>query len=271
MTAAAAGWRWQVTPAAPRAPHAMLVGFSRGPLADPGPRSPAAGARAADVAGLDLRTIVRGADPAWFDGWRSAALRAIAATDLGDLTDLDAADHVHLIIAAPTAPADLGYLQAAWAVARGLGARGASTVLDVHAHRFWRAAEVAAAAAELDVRREVRIVFETDSTRRDGAHALHTRGLTKFGAPDLVALCGHDDAALVGDVIGQLAATVAHGADLAAPRHRVELTPTTSWYVVDDRDGLADLLQLNNRARVVVDDRGHHLVGAIARLAAGAS
>lgn len=275
MSDAPAPWTWSVVPVAPRSPHAMLVVFSRGPLA-PAEDVPLSRARfgfasSADAEALDVRTIARGADPAWFDGWRSGAMRSIATTDLGDdLAALDAADHLHLVIATPQAPPDLGYLQATWALARWMAARGATTVLDVHAHTFLPAAALPAAGAPFDARREVRTVFETDSTRPDGAHALHTRGLRKLGAPDLVALCSEADAALVADVISQLTHAVATGTDLAA-RHGVELSPTTTWYVVDDRDDLANLLQLNNAARVLVDDHGRHLLGVLARIGAGAS
>lgn len=266
-------WSW--ADAAPaRRPHVMLVVFSRGPLADDVPMSMARFGvpRAELVNELDVRAIPRAADPAWFDGWRAGSLRAIASTDLGaELAALDDADHLHLIIAQPDAPPDLGYLQATWALARWMVARGATVVLDVHAHRFLRSAELAVAGAPLDPARELRVVFETDSTRTDRAHALHTRGLRKFGAPDLVALCGQVDAGVVGAVVTQLADAVARGAELATPRHELVVTPTETWWVVDDRDVLADLLQLNNGARVVLDGRGQHLVGVAARLGGGTS
>lgn len=277
MSAPPAAWTWAVPPASPRMPHAMLAVFSTGPLAPDAALPLARGtygiASAADAEALDVRVIPRAAGAAWFDGWRDGALRSIAAPDLGDdgLAALDAADHVHLLTAEPRGPADLGYLQAMWGVARWLVARGATTVLDVHAHTFVRGAALPPPDAPFDPRREVRIVFETSSDRTDGAHALHTRGLRKLGAPELVALCGKADVSLVADVISQLVATIASGVDLGAPRHGVELSPTTTWYVVDDRDDLANLLQLNNAARVLVDDRGRHLAGVLARIGAGAS
>lgn len=264
-------WPWsEPTPA--RRPHVMLVVFSRGPLADDVPMSMARFGvpRAELIGGLDVHAIPRAADAAWFDGWRTGSLRAIATDDLGaELASLDAADHLHLIIAQPDAPPDLGYLQAAWGVARWMVARGATVALDVHAHHFWRSTDLAVADAPLDPTREVRVVFETDSTRTDRAHALHTRGLRKFGAPDLVALCGQDDADLVGAVVRRLADVIARGAELRVPRHGLTITATETWWVMDDRDGLAELLQLNNAARVVVDGGGQHLVGVAARLGPG--
>jgi hypothetical protein len=266
-------WPWS-SPAPTRRPHLMLVVWSRGALADDVPMSLLRfGVPRAELIGeLDVRTIPRAADPAWFDGWRSGSLRAIATTDLGDhLTALDAADELHLIIAAPEAPADLGYVQTAWGVARWMVARGATVVLDVHAHTFRAGSELAPAGAPFDAAYEVRLVFETESTRSDRAHAVHTRGLRKFGAPDLVALCGQDDAPLVSTVLGQIATAVAAGAELGSPRHGIDVSATETWYVVDDRDGLGELLQLGNTARVVVDAGGRHLVGVAARLGPGAT
>ncbi len=249
----------------------MLVCFGVGALDDSVPLSltrfgvPSA----SHVGALDARTIVRAKDPAWFDGWRTGSLRNIATTDLGgDLAALDAADHVHIVQASPEAPTDLGYLQAAWGMARHMVARGATVVLDAHAMTFRAGDALGPADAPLDVAREVRIVFETDSTRSDGAHALHTRGLRKFGAPDLVALCTPPDVRLVGDVVGKLADQVARGLDLELPRHGIDLDAAHSWYAIADEHGLAELLGLNNAARVLVDGQGRHLNGVIARLAA---
>jgi hypothetical protein len=249
----------------------MLIAFSIGPLAaelDPG--DPAFGAPSpAAVAAVDVRAIEARQDPGWFAGWRSGSLRAIAERDLasvpGALAALDAADRVHLITAVPAEPADLGYLQAAWAWARSLVARGATTVLDVHAMTYRAASAMPAVDAGFDARREVRIVFETSSERPDGAHALHTRGMRKLGAPDLVALCSDADVELVGAVMAQIVIAVAGGAELRTGRPLLELVPS-SWQVIDDAHGLAHLLQLNNEARVLVDERGAHLIGVAGKL-----
>jgi hypothetical protein len=249
----------------------LLVAFGRGPLADDVPLSISGfGLPSAEHAqALVVRTISAADDPRWIDGWRQGSLRVIAAADLGDqLAMLDQADHAHLVLAEPAAPSDLGYLQAAWGMARYLGARGATVVLDVHAHTFRPVSALPVPGAPLDLGFELRIVYETDGTRPDQAHALHTRGLRKFGAPDIVALCGDGDARLVADVVEQVASTVALGGDLVSPRHGIDLDATTTWYAVDDEHGLADLLQLNNAARVLVDDQGRHLTGVLSRLRA---
>lgn len=262
-------WRFHTPPARPRAPEVVLVAFAQGPLDGAvelslerfGAPSQAAAEQ------CSLRTIDRAADPRWFDAWREGSLREIAKTDLGDdLRLLDAAVHAHVIMCAPQAPADLGYLQAAWALARYLVSRGAALVLDAHAMTYVPAGKLQPAGAPLDVSREVRVVYETSPTRGDDAHALHTRGMRKFGAPDLVALCTDADARLVAHAISELADTVARGTDIATPKHALHIAPGITWVAVEDEHRLGELLQLNNETRVLVDDTGHDLVGVLARL-----
>jgi hypothetical protein len=262
-------WTFATAPVTPRHPQVLLVAFSTGPLADDVEMSVSRfGAPSiAAISDAEVRTIEARQDPRWFQGWRAGSLRAVAEGDLeGALGALDAADRIHMISVAPAAPTDLGYLQTAWALARFLVARGATTVLDVHAMTYRHGAAVAAAEAAFDVRREIRIIFETASERPDGAHALHTRGLRKFGAPDLVALCSDADVDVVGAVMTQIATALAGGAELRAGHHAIDLDQSMTWQVVDDEHGLAQLLQLNNDARVLVDDDGAHLTGIAARL-----
>lgn len=263
-------WTFATPPAATRRASVMLVVFSTGPLASAEaiPFSlaafgiPPACATLLEV--FEAQTVERARDPRWFDGFRSGSLRGIAERDLGGATaQLDAADHAHVVRAEIEAPADLGYLQVAWAYARYLVARGGRCVLDMMAIRWIAGEALPPPDAALDVGREVQIIYETDSTRPDHAHALHTRGMRKFGTPDLVALCADADADLVSQVIAQLAAAIARGSDIGKPRHAVEVSGGTTWYLVDDEHGLAGLLNLNNEARVLVDDTGHDLVGIL--------
>jgi hypothetical protein len=263
-------WKFTSPPAAPRAPQVLLIVFTQGALGDNAELSISKFGAPSHEA-LDqcsLRTIDRRSDAAWFDGWRQGSLRNIAKTDLAvaDLATLDAADHAHVIICAPEAPQDLAYLQAAWAIARFVASRGASVVLDAHAMTFDAGDKLQAAGAPMQVQREVRVVFETDAHRADGAHALHTRGLKKFGAPDLIALCTDADARLVGHAMAELADSVARGTDLATPKHAVQVATGVTWFAVEDEHRLGDVLQLNNEARVLVDSTGHDLVGVLSRL-----
>lgn len=253
-------WQFSTPPTQPRSPEVVLVAFGRGPLTGRLELP-------ASVAGLcELRTIDRRLAPDWFDAWRGGSLRAIAEKDLGaQLSELDASDHAHVITSVPTAPADLAYLQAAWTVARALAASGASLFLDAHAMTYLPAANLPAADAALDVAREVRVVYET-SARTEGAHALHTRGLRKFGAPDLLALCTDADAPLVGHAIAELADAMARGTDLATPKHAVRVAPGVTWVAIEDEHQLGALLQLNNESRVLVDATGNHLAGVLGRI-----
>jgi hypothetical protein len=255
-------WRFTTRPAHPRNPQVVLFAFSAGPLRAAPPR---------DHAPCRLQTITRAQDPAWFDAWRTGSLRAIATQDLGaDLALLDAADHAHLVACEPRGVVDLAYLQAAWAVVRHLADRGATVVLDAMAMTYAKTAALPPPDAPLEVSREIRVVYETDSTRTGRAHAIHTRGMRKFGAPDLVALIADDDVALVGQAITELADQVARGTDLGTPMHAVEVAPGVRWVAVEDEHHLGELLQLGNEARVLVDADGHDLVGVSGRLGGGA-
>jgi hypothetical protein len=264
-----APWLFTAQPGSARTPSVILFVFGTGPLTDDIPLSMKrfGAPHAESLAASNVRTVTRTMDPRWFDAWRSGSLRNIAKQDLGaDLAALDAADHVHIIVCEPAAPTDLTYLQAAWAHARYLIARGGTLVLDAHAMTYTPAAKVQPAGEPIDVAREVRVIYETDSTRPDGAHALHTRGLKKFGAPDLVALCTDADVPLVGQAITELADQVARGTDLTTPAHTIEIAPGVTWVAVEDEHRLADVLQLNNTARVLVDSTGHDLLGVVARM-----
>lgn len=253
-----APWQFATPPAHPRDPEVVLFAFSAGPLRQ--------GAPPADAV-CRVQTISRAQDPGWFDAWRTGSLRAIASQDLGaELALLDAADHAHLVACDPRGATDLTYLQRAWAVVRQLGERGATVVLDAMAMTYARTAALPAADAPLDVSREVRVVYETDQAHADRAHAIHTRGMRKFGAPDLIALVTDQDVPLVAQAIRELADQVARGTDLGTPMHAVEVAPGVRWVVVEDEHRLGELLQLGNTARVLVDATGHDLVGVVARL-----
>ncbi|CAN5614537.1 hypothetical protein BH11MYX1_BH11MYX1_46200 [soil metagenome] len=220
----------------PRNPRVVLFAFSKGGTPHRG-----------------VQLVTRAQDPAWFDAWRQGSLRTIAEQDLGtNLEELDACDTVNVIASEPRGVTDLAYLEDAWALARELGPR---VVLDAIAMRY-----LASPPVQVEIANEFRLVFETDALNSDRAHALHTRGMLKFGAPDLVALCTDADAPLVGQAMRELAEDVARGSELATPRHALEVAPGVRWVVVPDEQGVGALLQLGNEARVIVDEHGKHLV-----------
>lgn len=260
-------WTFDRAPAAPRRANVSLFVFGRdfeqGILVParhgiPTPES---------LERLVVRRIERADAPAWFDGFRSGSMRAIATTDLGPwLAALDAATVVHSITVDIEGPADLAYLQAAWGYARHLISIGGSVVLDAHALAFIYGDDLAGSTAPFDSAREVRVIYETSADRPDAPHALHTRGMKKFGAPDLITLCRSDDVPLLSTALRELADVMARGLDLGTPRHRLDVVPGVHWVLVPDEHGLGDLLQLNNAARVLVDSDGHDLAGIASRV-----
>lgn len=250
----------------------LLVCFSHGPLRDDPPldagRFGVPSAAAVDL--LDVRRQERATDPAVFDGWRAEPLHAIAARDLGaSVTELDNADECHIIRAELADPADLGYLQAAWALARWLCARGASVVLDGHAARFWTSEQVLAVApdAPFDVNREVSVIFETEPAFGTDGHFVHTRGLVKLARPDVVAVCGVNDADLVAELLKQLAIGMARGLVPSATRHGVDLGDGLTLYLGAPAPEVdVERLFLNNQATLLSFEDGKHLIGVAERM-----
>jgi len=252
-----------------RRAEVLLVCFSAGPLAD-GLRLDARrfGVPSQEsVEALDIRRQESSSDKAIFDGWREEPLRTIAARDLGEhLALLDAADQCHLIRASLPDPPDLGYLQAAWAVARWMCARGATVVFDGHAVRFHRGEKIRErpADAPLDIRQEVGFVLEPDVDVGVEGHFVHTRGMTKLARPDVVAVCGVEDVDLVVEIMRELAAGMAQGLMPEATRHGVELSQGLSLYLGEPSPKLGVArLHLNNDATLLSLEGGEHLIGVL--------
>ena len=167
----------------------QLFCFSAGPLRGDVPMSAARfGLPSPEVMReVEVRELRRDLDPAWFDGFRSGSLRAVATQALGaDLTALDAATQLTAVLIARPDAADLSHLQAGWAVTKWLVERGVSVVLDAQTNRFWKAADVAdwPANRPFTLSTDVNIVVEAEPTSPSAT--IHTRGLQKFGRHDLV-------------------------------------------------------------------------------------
>ncbi len=166
----------------------VLLCFSPAPLRDDVPMSALRFGLPGQAAmeGLEVVDLPRSADPAWFDAFRGGALRNVATSQLQSLAALDAAERLHVVKVVKADPKDLTHLQAAWAVAKWLVARGASVVLDTTAQRFWDGADVASwepnrpFALSIDV--NVIVEAEPDAP----VATVHTRGLGKFGRPELI-------------------------------------------------------------------------------------
>ncbi len=250
----------------------LLVCFSSGPLRDDVPLEAARFGipSKTSVERLDVRRQERRASPEVFDGWRAEPLRTVARRDLdSDLSVLDAVDECHMIRVRVSDPPDLGYLQASWGVARWMCARGATLVLDGHAARFWRAEQVQEweLESEVNVRREVSFVFETDVAFGEAGHFVHTRGMIKLARPDVVAICGAEDVPVVVEIMKELAQGMARGLVPTSTRHGVALNEHLSLFLGEPPPDLdVERLHLNNDATVLSLGDGGHLTGLVEKL-----
>jgi hypothetical protein len=142
----------------------------------------------APVAALDLRMHRYADSPAWIDGWRTEAMRNLVRRDLGDLGRLDAASCCYSMSVTAEDPADLTHLQLVWAVASAIAAAGAFAILDAYAAAWLPGSTVASLPPDrpFRIQEQVSVIAETEPTPGFG-HPVHTRGMIKFGRPDLVA------------------------------------------------------------------------------------
>jgi hypothetical protein len=208
----------------------------------------------APVDALDVRRHTSADSAAWIDGFRKGGLRNIASHQLGDLDRLDSASSCYSISISVEDPADLTYLQLAWAVASRIAAGGAIAVLDVLAVN-WLAGSAAAALSPrrpFVIQREISIIAETETTPGFG-HAVHTRGMIKFGSPDLVAGVAADRIEHTGRILNHLASMLADGHDLVCGqqlRFDGQRLLTVATYTPD---ATTPNLELNNDALLLVD------------------
>lgn len=188
MSSPIAAWRRSQFQVGGSANLFQLFVFAPGPLKTGVPMSAAHfGLPAGDVMKhVEVREIPRAADPGWFDGFRGGSLRNIAQEQLKDLKDLDAAGLMVAVLISRPDVADLAHLQAGWAVAQWLVARGATVLLDAQTNRFWKGEEVAdwPASRPFALSSDVNVVVEGEPTAPSAR--IHTRGMQKFGRPDLV-------------------------------------------------------------------------------------
>lgn len=254
MTAFAPVWVRESATSSDRCAEILLVCFAAGDLReDVKLQVDRFGVPTKDsIQQVDVRQHLRSDNPEWFDNWRTDACHRIAMTDLGDrIADLDAADRCFTLSTTVSEPTDLAYLQATWAIARWLVARGATVVLDAYGMRYIAGAELPP-PGEFDVQNEVSMIFETDADEGAGGHVLHTRGMRKFGRPDVVTIVQPDEREMFAEILWQLAGGMAQGFLPALPKHGVDLDEATTLYLVaDEGDRYASKLGLNNDARVL--------------------
>jgi hypothetical protein len=167
---------------------------------------------------VEIRELPRAVDSAWFDGFRSGSLRAIASLALGgDVSALDAATQLTAVLISRQDDKDLAHVQAGWAVTQWLIARGVSVVLDAQTNRFWKADDVAdwPPVRPFALSNDVNLIVEGEPT--DPTATIHTRGMQKFGRPDLVVRDAPSDRwDAVSGLIRALAAQLVDGRVLKA-------------------------------------------------------
>ncbi|MDI6101769.1 hypothetical protein QLQ12_24410 [Actinoplanes sp. NEAU-A12] len=151
-------------------------------------------------------------EPEWIDGFRTGPLRDLAAQQLPDLRPLDEATCCYTIRVAVQDPPDLAHLQLAWQVAASVARAGAVAVLDVYAHDWFPGEAVAALDAHRPFvpMREISVVAEAESVPGFG-HPVHTRGMIKFGRPDLVIGVPEDQIGDAATILNQLGRMLAEG------------------------------------------------------------
>ncbi|MEU4619683.1 hypothetical protein AB0G04_06860 [Actinoplanes sp. NPDC023801] len=171
----------------------------------------------APVDALAVRLHRHEDNPEWVDGFRSGPLRNLAARELPDLRPLDEATCCYSIQVRLPDPADLTHLQLAWAVARAAARAGAVAVLDAFAHDWSPGAPIAALDPHrpFSVMREISVVAESEESPGFG-HPVHTRGMVKFGRPDLVMGVPEEQIGDAASILNQLASMLAEGHVLAA-------------------------------------------------------
>jgi len=203
---------------------------------------------------LTLGRHLHADDPDWFDGWRTDGLRNMAVTALGDLAQLDAATCCYSITIELNDPADLTFLQLAWAVASALSRAGSFATLDVYACNWHHGAGVATLPPErpFSIQDEVSLIAETEPSGGFG-HPVHTRGMIKFGRPDLIAGVPVERIEHTGRILNHLARMLAEG-NVLVPGQRLrfdgERTLTVTPY---EPDGTTPDVALANDGLLLVD------------------
>ncbi|MBX6749353.1 MAG: hypothetical protein IRY85_06695 [Micromonosporaceae bacterium] len=190
----------------------LLVAFADREMLSP-PELAVAAPPSAPVSAVRVNLVQYADQPEWFDGWRHGPLRTVAAVQNIDMSVVDAATCCYVIDIDVDDPTDLTHLQLAWAVASSIAQAGNVTVLDVYAATWHAGSEVAALAPDrpFTIQHEISITAETEPVPGFG-HAVHTRGMIKFGRPDLIAGVPADLIHETGQILNHLGRMLANGA-----------------------------------------------------------
>lgn len=207
----------------------------------------------APIEALEMRIHRDVEDPGWIDHWRTGALRTVAADQLDDVHRLDTATCCYSVTLTIPDPPDLTHLQLAWAIASRLASKGAFAVLDAHAAAWLPGPVVAALPADRSctVRDEIALIAENTPTPGFG-HAVHTRGMLKFGRPDLIAGVPADRIEQTGRILNHLASLQADGHVLAVGQ-RLRADGRVVTVAPYAPDGIVPEVNLNNDGLLLRD------------------
>jgi hypothetical protein len=207
--------------------------------------------KGADTALFKVSQVPRAKEPAWFAERFEGGMGQIGREELGEALfgEAQRTRYVYGVSAELADPKDLSYLQTYWAFARWLCEAGAVAVCDVNAARWWGARQVLGHPKEqaMDLSAEIAIVVDTQL--REGRHLVHTRGMVKFGRPDLVLLAASgDELAQAPTILISSAQALALGARLG-PGGKLDAAGTIVDVVgTEDVPGGIDPEMLNNTA-----------------------
>jgi hypothetical protein len=128
----------------------------------------------------------RGDDAAWFDGWLSAPVGAEIPLVFGDdAQQVYRADKVAAVRAEFNDPASLAYLRNTVGVVGAIAEAGAVAIFDVAALTWWRPAEWRRRFVERSAFHIGDHIF-TAVAQEPGGLSMQTRGMGKFGRPELL-------------------------------------------------------------------------------------
>jgi hypothetical protein len=186
--------------------------------------------------GVGLRTDAegqRGPEPLFDAFYRESLL----VEHPGLEGDVDAIRFRHIVAGNVPDPADLTYLQAAWAAVRWFLRYGSFVVRDVRMEKWRTRAEVLGRpAAEPYQACGYRVQVEREAEEGWG-HLLYTRGLSKFGRPDLIAIVAPELLEDAADALNAIAGGLAEGRRLPTSGQARDESPFACEHYVPGLNG----------------------------------
>ena len=138
---------------------------------------------------LKVTSHKRADDPAWFEGWFAPPLGGEIDMLFLDPDEVRSADQLTLVRGTFDDPADLNYLRNTVGLVSAIADAGpAVAVFDVYALQWWRIGDwrqqFVDAPSQLRIADHVGVIVTDDERHHPGLWT-HTRGMRKFGRPEL--------------------------------------------------------------------------------------